>query len=76
MNVAFASPRRAHTPSATSASERTGANEGRGADLADGKVDKGWDFKASVYNRLACLYMSPAAGAPLLTHRLNPKPKP
>ena len=31
---------------------RAGANEGRGADLADGKVDKGWDFKASVYNRL------------------------
>jgi hypothetical protein len=30
----------------------TGANEGRGADLADGSVDSGWNFKASVYNRL------------------------
>ena len=29
-----------------------GANEGRGADLADGSVDSGWNFKASVYNRL------------------------
>ncbi len=29
----------------------TGANEGRGADLADGSVDSGWNFKASVYNR-------------------------
>jgi hypothetical protein len=31
----------------------SGANEGRGADLADGSVDSGWNFKASVYNRSA-----------------------
>ena len=41
------------TSSARAHTSPPGANEGHGADLADGSVDSGWNFKASVYNRSA-----------------------